>query len=199
MTCSPRIREWVETKSVNLFGHFIHIESSRSKPKHINLARPSRIRSLPQIKSMFSFTNPSNHYDGADRESRADHDLWLLGYGSCVAGSPLARMKEVIGDLLCPTMAGDDAYMTYGRGLSVVLHAAIPGDGLDQVPFLLNSPKDTALARILEEAVMAVDEEARDMTMPEWAKHCADLRTKQVAQRQVEAGTHPRCERFLPP
>jgi hypothetical protein len=108
---------------------------------------------------MLSFTHPSNVYDGADRDSRADHDLWLLGYGSCVAGSPQARMNDVIGDLMCPTSAGDDAYLTYGRGLSAVLHAALPGDGLDAVPFLLNSPKDTALARILEEAVLGVNEE----------------------------------------
>ena len=59
--------------------------------------------------------------------------------------------------------------------MSVIMHAALAGDGLDQVPFLLNSPKDTALARILEEAVLAVSEDARDLSMPEWAKHCAEL------------------------
>ena len=30
-------------------------------------------------------------------------------------------MEDIIGDLLCPTKAGDDAYMTYGRGVSVIL------------------------------------------------------------------------------
>ena len=100
---------------------------------------------------MLTFTHPSNSYDGADRESRAEHDLIMLGYASCVAGSPQARMKGIIGDLLCPTKGGDDAYVSYGRGLSVILHAALPGDGLESVPFLGNSPKDTALARILDQ------------------------------------------------
>ena len=30
-----------------------------------------------------------------------------------------------------------------------------------------HSPKDTALARIIEEAVLAVDEDAHDLSMPE--------------------------------
>ena len=94
---------------------------------------------------MLTFTHPSNSYDVADRESRTEHDLIMLGYASCVVGSPQARMKGIIGDLLCPTKGGDDAYVSYGRGLSVILHAALPGDGLESVPFLGNSPKDTAL------------------------------------------------------
>ena len=85
-------------------------------------------------------------------------------------------MKEILGDLLRPTGAGDDAHVPYGRALSVILHAALPGKGLEAVPFLGNSPKDTALARILEEAVLGVDAEASNLTLPEWAKHCADLR-----------------------
>ena len=62
---------------------------------------------------MFSFTHPSNNYDGTDRENRGDHDIWFLGYGSCVAGSPMARMKEVIGELIGLKAAGDDASTTY--------------------------------------------------------------------------------------
>ena len=147
---------------------------------------------------MLSFPNPSNSYDGTDRDSRAGHELILIGYASCVVGSPQARMKDIIGDLLCPTKAGDDAFVTYGRGLSVILHAALPGDGLEPVPFLGNSPKDTALARILEEAVLGVSEETSGMTMPEWVKHCADMRqTEHIAQRQIEAGAHPQCLRLL--
>ena len=124
---------------------------------------------------MLSFTNPSNTYDGADRDARGDHDLWFVGYGSSVVGSPISRMKLVLGELLNLSTVGDDAWTTYGRAMSVIMHAALAGDGLDQVPFLLNSPKDTALARILEEAVLAVSEDARDLSMPEWAKHCAEL------------------------
>ena len=101
--------------------------------------------------------------------------MWFVGYNTSVAGSSVSRMKEVIGDLLSLTTAGDDAWTTYGRLMSVAMHAALTGDGLDAVPFLLNSPKDTALARILEEAVLAVDEDAHDLTMPEWTKHCAEL------------------------
>ena len=87
-----------------------------------------------------------NDYDGADRDSRAEHDVWFVGYGSCVTASGwLARMKEVIGDLISPTVAGDDAHTPYGRCMAVVLHAAVPGDGLDSVPFLLNSPKRARL------------------------------------------------------
>jgi hypothetical protein len=104
---------------------------------------------------MLSSTHPSTDYDGADRASRAEHDLWFLGYVSCVGGSPQARMKEVIGDLMCPAVAGDDAHMTYGRCLAVVLHAAVPGDGLEAVPFLLNSPKDTGYSRRMKYSRLA--------------------------------------------
>ena len=103
---------------------------------------------------MLSFTNSSDSYDGADRENRGDHDIVLNGYNNCVGGSPQARMKKILGDLIRPTGTGDDAHVPYGRALSVILHAALPGDGLESVPFLGNSPKDTALARILEEAVL---------------------------------------------
>jgi hypothetical protein len=78
--------------------------------------------------------------------------------------------------VISPTTAGDDAHVTYGRGLAIILHAAFPGDGLETVPFLGNSPKDTALARILEEAVLSVNAETSNMTLPEWAKHCANMR-----------------------
>ena len=57
-----------------------------------------------------------------------------------------AWMKVVIGDLLNLSTVGDDAWITYGRAVSVIMHAAVAGNGLDQVPFLLNSPKDIALA-----------------------------------------------------
>jgi len=87
----------------------------------------------------------------------------------------MARLKKILGGLLNLSTAGDDAWITYGRALSVILHAARAGDGLDQVPFMINSPKDYALARILEEALLAVGEDARDLSLPEWAKHCAEL------------------------
>ena len=84
-------------------------------------------------------------------------------------------MKLVLGELLNLSTVGDDAWITYDRAVSVIMHAAIAEDGLDQVPFLLNSPTDTALARILEEALLALGEEARDLTMTEWIRHCAEL------------------------
>ena len=155
-----------------------------------------------------SFTNPSNTYDGADRDARGDHDLWFVGYGSSVVGSPVARMKLVLGELLNLSTVGDDAWITYGRAMSVIMHAALAGDGLDQVPFLLNSPKDTALARILEEAVLAVNEDAHDLSMPEWAKHCAELlASKSLGDRAKTALTlgvndffhHETWAPYLPP
>jgi hypothetical protein len=139
---------------------------------------------------MLSFTNSSNSYDGVDRENRGDHDLILAGYASCVGGSPQARLKNLLGNLMRPMMAGDDAHVQYGRGLAVILHAALPGSGIEAVPFLGNSPKDTALARILEEAVLCVNEEASDLTLTEWAKHCADMRQNtSLSTRSKEALT----------
>ena len=77
-----------------------------------------------------------------------------------------------------------------GHVRSVIMHAAVAGDRLDQVPFLLNSPKDTVLARILEEAVLSVDEDAHDLSMPEWAKHCAELlASKSLSDRAKTALT----------
>ena len=180
-------------------GHYqFHIESCRSKPRtSILLVHPVFARSH-KSKAMLSFTHPSHSYDGADRESRAEHDLIMIGYASCVVGSPLARMKEIIGDLLRPTKAGDDAYVMYGRGLSVILHTALPGDGLDSVPFLGNSPKDTALARILEEAVLGVSAETSSLTMPEWMKHCAHMRQNtSLSDRSRQALTLNVADFFL--
>ena len=172
-SAAPTDLEWVGTKSVTI--NSILKAFSQSRSTSISLVRLAFARSH-KSKAMLSFTNPSTTYDGAERVARADHDLILIGYSCCVAGSPQARMKEIIGELWCPTKTGDDAYVTYGRGVALILHAAIPGDGLESVPFIGNSPKDTALARILEEAVATVSEETSGMTMPEWVKHCADMR-----------------------
>ena len=102
----------------------------------------------------------------------------------------MSRLKKVLGGTLNLTSVGDDAWITYGRALAVILHAAIAGDGLDQVPFLLNSPKDTTLARILDEALLAVGEEARNLSLPEWAKHCVDLHaSKSLSDRSKAALT----------
>ena len=139
---------------------------------------------------MLSFTNSSNTYDGVDRDARGDHDLWLYGYNLSVEGSPLARLKKTLGGMMNLATVGDDAWISFGRALSVILHAAIAGKGLDQVPFLLNSPTDTALARILEEALLALGEEARDLTMTEWIRHCAELLgSKSLSDRSKAALT----------
>ena len=79
----------------------------------------------------------------------------------------MARLKKMLGGLLNLTMVGDDAWITYGQASSAILHAAVAEDGLDKVPFLLNHPGDNALAKRLEEALLAVGEEARDPPMPE--------------------------------
>ena len=57
---------------------------------------------------MLSFTHSSDSYDGAD------HDIVLNGYNNCVGGSPQARMKKILGDLIRPTGTGDDAHVPYG-------------------------------------------------------------------------------------
>ena len=146
---------------------------------------------------MLSFTNSSNTYDGADGDARGDHDLWLYGYNLSVEGSPLGRLKKTLGGMMNLATVGDDAWISFGRALSVILHAAIAGEGLDQVPFLLNSSKDNALARILEEgvsilpqALFALGEEARDLTMTEWIRHCAELLgSKSLSDRSKAALT----------
>ena len=86
----------------------------------------------------------------------------------------MARLKKILGGLLNLSMVSDDAWIKYGRVVSMIWHAAIAGDGLN-IQFLLNSTKDTALAEILEEAVLAMSEEARDLAMPEWTTHCTEL------------------------
>jgi hypothetical protein len=82
----------------------------------------------------------------------------------------MARLKKILGGLLNLSMVSDDAWIKYGRAVSIILHAAIAGDGLN-IQFLLNYTNDTALAEILEEAVLAMSEEARDLAMPAWTKH----------------------------
>ena len=86
----------------------------------------------------------------------------------------MARLKKFLGGLLNLSMASDDAWIKYGRVVSMIWHAAIAGDGLN-VQFLLNSTKVTALAEILEEAVLAMSEEARDLAMPEWISRYTEL------------------------
>ena len=86
----------------------------------------------------------------------------------------MARLKKILGGLLNLSMVSDDAWIKYGRVVSMIWHAAIAGDGLN-IQFLLNSTKDTALAEILEEAVLAMSEEARDLAMPEWTSRYTEL------------------------
>ena len=84
-------------------------------------------------------------------------------------------MKQGIGDLLSLSKTGDDAWTTYGRIRCVVMNAALTGYRLDYVAFMMYSPKDTALARIREEAVLAVDEDASGIKMSEWDKLYAEM------------------------
>ena len=55
---------------------------------------------------MMSFTNSSNTCDGAARNARDEHGLWLVGYNASVEGSPMARLKKIIGGLLNLSMVG---------------------------------------------------------------------------------------------
>ena len=114
-------------------GHYHSILKAVSQDRALQsrLVHPVFARSH-KSKAMLSFTHSSDSYDGADRENRGDHDIIMAGYANCVGGSPLARMKEILGDLLRPTGAGDDAHVPYGRALSVILHAALPGKGWKQ-------------------------------------------------------------------
>ena len=151
------------------FGHCqFHIEAvgqgqlrSRSSVQHSLTPTKS--------KAMLAVTNPSNTHDGADKASRSNQDLWIFGYDSNVEGSAVARLEKILGGLLNLTMVGDEAWITYGQASAAILHAAVAEDGLDKVPFLLNHPGSNALAVRLEEALLAVGEEARDPPMPEGA------------------------------
>ena len=72
----------------------------------------------------------------------------------------MARLEKILGGLRNLTMVDDEAWITYGQASAAILQIA--EDGLDKVPFLLNHPGSNALALRLEEAVLAVGEEARD-------------------------------------
>ena len=82
----------------------------------------------------------------------------------------MPRLEKILGGLRILKMVGDEAWITYGQASAAILHAAVAEDGLDKVPFLLNHPGSNALAVRLEEAVLAVGEEARDPPMPEWPR-----------------------------
>ena len=57
-----------------------------------------------------------------------------------ITSCPHEASPWAFGEPLNLSTVGDDAWITYGRAMSVIMHAALAGDGLDQVPFLLNSP-----------------------------------------------------------
>ena len=138
----------------------------------IDIAHPSGIRSLPQIKSMVSFTDIAL---GAARKAQDERGRRFVDFNSSVEGSAMARLKKMYGGLLNLPMTSDDAWIEYGQAVPMIWHAAIAGDGLN-IQFLLNSTtQHTALAEILEEAVRAMSEEARDLAMPIWTSRYMEL------------------------
>ena len=64
-------------------------------------------------------------------------------------------------------MVGDNAWNNYIRGSAAIMQDAIAEDVLAEVPSELYSQEDNALAEV-EEAWLAVGEEARDPAAPDW-------------------------------
>ena len=71
----------------------------------------------PQIKSNVVVHESFKHVRRSRQGCSCDHDLWFLGYGSSMVGSPVSRMKLVLGELLNLSTVGDDAWTTYGRAM----------------------------------------------------------------------------------
>ena len=63
-------------------------------------------------------------------------------------------------------MVDEEAWNKYGQTSTTIMQTA--EDGLDEVPFMFNHPGSNALALKLEEAVLAMGEEARETPMSGW-------------------------------
>ena len=146
-------------------GHcqFPH-RSCRSRQTSISLVSPNT-RSLPQHqKQMAPIANSASKRNVADEAARSN---WIVGYETGAEGSTVTRLKKILWGLRNLTMVGDNAWNNYIRGSAAIMQDAIAEDVLAEVPSELYSQEDNALAEV-EEAWLAVGEEARDPAAPDW-------------------------------
>ena len=108
------------------------IPTKLSVTASIDLAQPSRIRSLPQIKSTPQRYHTSTMCRERRRGTGVFHRGRSVGYADprLKEGSRLPA-KGCWGKLLNPTVVGDDASISFGRCLAVALQDARPDIGME--------------------------------------------------------------------
>ena len=153
------------TKIWTRLGHCqLPLRSCRSGQTSISLVSPDT-RSLPQHqKQMASIANSASKRNVADEAARSN---WIVGYETGAEGSTVTRLEKILWGLRNLTMVGDNAWNNYIRGSAAIMQDAIAEDVLAKVPPELYSQEDNALAEV-EEAWLAVGEEARDPAAPDW-------------------------------
>ena len=144
----------------------ISISKLSVKTTSISLVSPNNSFAPTISKAMLAVTNLSSTHVGADKASRINQNRWIYGYDSSVEGSAVARLEKILGGLRNLKMVDEEAWNKYGQTSTTILQTA--EDGLDEVPFMFNHPGSNALALRLEEAVLAVGEEARETPMSKW-------------------------------
>ena len=113
---------------------------------------------------MASIANSTCKDSVTDEAARSN---WIVGYETGEEGSTVTRLEKILWGLRNLTMVGDNAWENYIRGSAAIMQDAIAEDGLAKVQPELYSQEDKALAEV-EEAWLAVGEEARDPAAPDW-------------------------------
>ena len=131
----------------------------RSRSSVQTLVRSHNIKS-----KMASIANSTCKDSVTDEAARSN---WIVGYETGEEGSTVTRLEKILWGLRNLTMVGDNAWENYIRGSAAIMQDAIAEDGLAKVQPELYSQEDKALAEV-EEAWLAVGEEARDPAAPDW-------------------------------
>ena len=131
----------------------------RSRSSVQTLVRSHNIKS-----KMASIANSTCKNSVTDEAARSN---WIVGYETGEEGSTVTRLEKILWGLRNLTMVGDNAWENYIRGSAAIMQDAIAEDGLAKVQPELYSQEDKALAEV-EEAWLAVGEEARDPAAPDW-------------------------------
>ena len=113
---------------------------------------------------MASIANSTCKNNVTDEAARSN---WIVGYETGEEGSTVTRLEKILWGLRNLTMVGDNAWENYIRGSAAIMQDAIAEDVLAKVQPELYSQEDKALAEV-EEAWLAVGEEARDPAAPDW-------------------------------
>ena len=130
----------------------------RSRSSVQTLVRSHNIKS-----KMASIANSTCKDSVTDEAARSN---WIVGYETGEEGSTATRLEKILWGLRNLTMVGDNAWENYIRGSAAIMQDAIAEDGLAKVQPELYS-QEKALAEV-EEAWLAVGEEARDPAAPDW-------------------------------